>query len=427
MQILLIEFNPFQPEHTPISLGYLSAYAKASGFPTDLLNVGSNTRMSIGAFSRILEDLRPQLIGFSAYQRNIFLVNGWAQACKRLLPKTKVLIGGPQATFMPTHALRELSSIDLICRAEGEVALLELAGRVKEGQPLIDVPGWSGRGPDDALWDGPPLAPCQDLDAYPSPYLDGTLDPGKMDEAILLASRGCPYKCAFCYTPKAFGKRIRYHSLERVIEELEWIRRRGLQSFWFADPSFTFQADRIHQLFDALLRKGLDMHIWLETRFDLVDEELVKQMKRVGVHTVAYGLESAADHVRTRIGKPLDLDQVVRAIRITQQAGLDVELFSQYGLPGESLEDAQGTLDFVKENGVEVRGNTNAQQMQVYFGTQIQEEAEGFGIKPFEEPFPDYLSIGSRYETEWMKTPEIEEMGRRWKAASDDGGKHIVS
>ncbi|MGW8323208.1 MAG: B12-binding domain-containing radical SAM protein, partial [Thermodesulfobacteriota bacterium] len=217
MQILLIEFNPFQPEHTPISLGYLSAYAKASGFPTDLLNVGSNTRMSIAAFSQLLEDSRPRLIGFSAYQRNIFLVDGWAQACKRLLPETRVLIGGPQATFMPTHALRGLPSIDLICRAEGEVALLELAGRMKEGQPLIDVPGWSGRGPDDTLWDGPTLGPCQDLDAYPSPYLDGTLDPAKMGEAILLASRGCPYKCAFCYTPKAFGKRIRYHSLERVI------------------------------------------------------------------------------------------------------------------------------------------------------------------------------------------------------------------
>jgi len=427
MKILLIEFNPFQPEHTPISLGYLAACAKASGFPTDLQNVGSNTRMSTAAFSRILEDLQPQLIGFSAYQRNIFLVNGWAQACKRLLPETKILIGGPQATFMPTRALRDLASIDLICRAEGEVALLGLAGRLKEGQPLIDVPGWSGRGPDDTLWDGPPLAPSQDLDEYPSPYLDGTLNPGKMDEAILLASRGCPYQCAFCYTPRAFGKRIRYHSLERVIEELEWIRRQGLQSFWFADPSFTFQADRIHQLFDALLRKRLDLHIWLETRVDLVDQELLTQMKRVGVHTVAYGLESAADHVRRRIGKPLEADQVVRAIRITQEAGLDVELFSQYGLPGESFEDAQGTLDFVRDNHVQVRGNTNAQQMQVYFGTRIQEEAEGFGIKPFEEPFPEYLSIGSRYETEWMKTSEIEEMGRRWKAASDDGGKHTVS
>ncbi len=427
MRILLIEFNPFQPEHTPISLGYLAAYAKASGFPTDVLNVGGNTRISTAGFSRYLLEKRPRLIGFSAYQRNIFLVNAWADLCKRVLPETTVLIGGPQATFLPTGALRELSSIDLICRAEGEVALLEAARRLIEDNPLIDVPGWSGKGPENLLWDGPPLASCRDLDEYPSPYLDGTLDPDKMDEAILLASRGCPYKCAFCYTPRAFGNRIRYHSLERVLEELEWIRRQGLRSFWFADPSFTFQADRIHRLFEALLRRGMIMNIWLETRVDLVDQDLLNQMKRVGVHTVAYGLESAAEHVRRKIGKPLDLAQVVRAIRMTQQAGLDVELFSQYGLPGETLEDAQGTLTFIQDNGVAIRGNTNAQQMQVYLGTRIQEEAWRFGVRPFAESFPEYLSIGSRYETDWMRASEIEEMGRRWKAASEDGGKHMVS
>jgi radical SAM superfamily enzyme YgiQ (UPF0313 family) len=271
------------------------------------------------------------------------------------------------------------------------------------------------------------LAPCRDLDEYPSPYLDGTLDPGKMDEAILLASRGCPYRCAFCYTPKAFGTRIRVHSLERVVEELAWIRRQGLRSFWFADPSFTLQADRVHLLFDALLQEGLDMRIWLETRVDLVDAELLGKMKAVGVHTVAYGLESAASHVLKRIGKALYLDQVAKAIRSTLEAGLDVELFSQYGLPGERIEDARRTLTFVRENRVPIQGNTNAQQMQVYFGTQIQEEAERYGINAFDESFPPYLSIGSRYETEWMKTAELEEMGRRWKAASEDGGKHIVS
>ena len=427
MRILLVEFNPFQPEHTPISLGYLAAYAKARGFPTDLMNVGTNTRISLEGFSQYLSDRRPRLIGFAAYQRNISLVRGWAEFCKRLLPDATLLIGGPQATFMPTEALRELRPVDLICRSEGETALVEAAERLKAAEPLIDVPGWSGRGPDGALWDGPPLAPVRDLDDYPSPYLDGTLDPGKMDEAILLASRGCPYKCSFCYTPRAFGNRIRYHSLERVTEEIEWIRRRGLQRFWFADPSFTFHAERIHQLFDALLARGLDMSIWLETRVDLVDEQLLKKMKRAGVHTVAYGLESAAEHVLLRIGKPLVLDQVARAVRNTLQAGLDVEMFSQYGLPGETFEDAQTTLNFVRDSRVRVRGNTNAQQMQVYFGTRIHEEPHRFGIRAFTEPLPGYLSPGSRYETEWMQTSEIEEMGRRWKAASEDGGKHIVS
>ena len=85
------------------------------------------------------------------------------------------------------------------------------------------------------------------------------------------------------------------------------------------------------------------------------------------------------------------------------------------------------TFRFVQENNVQIRGNTNPQQMQIYFGTEIQRDPEGFGIRPFPEPIPSYLSLGSRYETETMTVQEIQEIGRLWKEASRDGGKHIVS
>lgn len=428
MKILLVEFNPFQPAHTPVSLGYLASYAKKQGFQAEILNLGSDSVLSVHGFSRYLQVYRPDLIGFSAYQRNIFLVNGWAALCKRLNPACSIMIGGPQATFMPTSALEELPFVDYVCRAEGEKALATLARNIMENnvQPT-HVPGWSGRGPDGNLWDGPSLDPLEDLDHYPSPYMDGTLRLEGVGEAILLASRGCPYRCAFCYTPSAFGKRIRCHSMERVVEEITWIQRQGVNRFWFADPSFTFHADRVHHLLDVLLGKGTTSEIWLETRVDLVEEGILKKMKRAGVHTVAYGLESASEDVLKRIRKPLVLEQVERAIRMTQEAELDVELFSQYGLPGESMADALKTLAFVKKNKVGIRGNTNPQQMQIYFGTEIEKKPERFGILPFPEPLPPYLSVGSRYETDWMKTGEIQEIGRLWKESSEDGGKHIVS
>jgi hypothetical protein len=65
--------------------------------------------------------------------------------------------------------------------------------------------------------------------------------------------------------------------------------------------------------------------------------------------------------------------------------------------------------------------------MQIYFGTEIQRSPEAFGIRPFSETIPCYLSIGSRYETDWMTTEEIQEIGSLWKSHSEDGGKHIVS
>jgi len=427
MNLLLLECNPFQPAQTPISLGYLAALARASGHGVDVLALGSDSRMSLAAFSRRLLDFRPDVVGFSAYQRNLFLVHGWARWIKTVLPACTTLIGGPQAVFLPTDALHELPFLDLVCRSEGEQALLALFDRIQEGAGEGEaVPGWSGRGAA-GTWDGPGLEGAADLDAYPSPYLDGSLDLTGVEEAILLASRGCPYRCAFCYTPAAFGSAIRLHSVERVLEEIAWIVRQGVQRVWFADPSFTFHAERVHALLDGILSRGIGVGIWLETRVDLVSARLLQKMKQAGVHTVAYGLESASEAVLKMIRKPLRLSRVAEAVRHTQEAGLQVELFSQYGLPGERFEDALKTLQFVQENRVPVRGNTNPQQMQIYFGTDIQRDPERYGILPVREPSPGYLSIGSRYETRWMRSEQIEEVGRLWKQASMDGGKHIVS
>lgn len=427
LKILLIEFNPFQPAHTPISLGYLAACLKKHGFSAEILNVGSDTRLSVEGMRRFLLHRRPGIIGLSAYQRNMFFLSGLADLCKSVLPASHIVIGGPQATFLPNEALAELPSMDLICRSEGEVALLSLANRVREGRSLRDLEGWSGRNPDGTFWSGSRLDGASDLDEYPSPYLDGSLDPGRSEEAILLGSRGCPYRCAFCYTPRAFGKKVRFHSVERVLEEMRWISRQGVERFWFADPSFTFREDRVHGFLERILSSGLRAQIWLETRVDLVCAEILGKMKRAGVHTIAYGLESAAEVVLKEIRKPLELALVQRAVRLTQEAGIDVELFSQYGLPGESYEDALRTLSFVQANQVPIRGNTNAQQMQIYFGTDVQGALEEFGIRPFKEILPSYLSTGSRYETCCMTAEEIQNVGRIWKAASLDGGKHIVS
>ncbi len=427
MKITLLEFNPFQPAQTPISLGYMAAYARARGHEVTVLALGSGSSLSVREFSRRIRDFRPDIVGFSAYQRNLFLVHGWARLCKELLPECSTVIGGPQALFMPTAALNDLPALDMVCRSEGEHTLMELVSARREGKGKPEgVPGWSGRG-EDGLWDGPALEPAGDLDTYPSPYLDGTLDVGGVDEAILLASRGCPYGCAFCYTPAAFGRKIRCHSVERVMEEITWIVRNGVNRFWFADPSFTFHANRVHELLDTILARGVKAEIWLETRVDLVESGLLKKMKRAGVHTIAYGLESASEEVLRKIRKPLALERVQQAIRLAQEAGIEVELFSQYGLPGESSEDALKTFRFVQENNVQIRGNTNPQQMQIYFGTEIERDPVAYGIRPFTEPIPSYLSLGSRYETEAMNVQEIQEIGRLWKEASRDGGKHIVS
>jgi radical SAM superfamily enzyme YgiQ (UPF0313 family) len=150
-------------------------------------------------------------------------------------------------------------------------------------------------------------------------------------------------------------------------------------------------------------------------------------MKRAGVHSIAMGLESASPNVYPALTKGIEPDQIGQAARTGLGAGLDVELFSQYALPNETKADALQTLRFVKDCGVKIKGNSNAQQMQLYFGAALYSSYREYGIQPLRKNLPPYLAIGAAFETEWMSEEEIKQVKSAWRAESLDGGKRVVS
>ena len=428
MNILLIEINPFIPPATPISIAYIAAFLRGHGFSVDIINIGENTPFSLDLLHSYIRDFKPRLVGFSTYQRNILFVIGMAGYIKSIDPSIKIAIGGPQATFMPAAALRSVESIDFICRDEGEIVLLNIAESIRDEKDDGPIPGSSCRCGDSLISKASCVEACKDLDMYPSPYLlNDLIDFSSLEEAILFTSRGCPYRCIFCYTPKAFKRKVRFHSIDRVIEEIEWIYRKGIKKFWFADPSFSINIERVDRLMEEILRRELKIDIWLETRADLVNNELLKKMKAAGVYLIAYGLESASERVLEYLDKKISLDDMRNAVNLTQKYGIDVELFTQYGLPNETFDDAMKTLQFLKDNQVKIRGNSNSQQMQLYFGTDVSDSYRKYGIKPLEKDKPPYMSIGKQYETEYLSYDDFKKINAIWEEESLDGGKRKVS
>ena len=427
MNLLLFEINPFIPPSVPISLAYIGAYAQAHGFGVKIITIGEGTSFCFHHLQTLIEEYKPRLVGFSTYQRNIFYVLGLAKAIKNINPEIKTVIGGPQATFLPSLSLTQ-GPIDFICREEGELAFFTIAKTLQEdGEPSL-ISGCSCKLEDERFSDGPPLIGYKNLDHLPSPYLsDGLIDFEKIDEAILLTSRGCPYQCIFCYTPNAFKQKVLLHSIERVMEEIERIVKKGVKKIWFADPSFSFHLERVEQLMEKILEKNFKVEIWLETRADLINKEVLKKMHRAGVKQVAYGLESASEKVLSGLKKKISLNQIRSAIELTNQQGIGVELFTQFGLPHETFDDALMTLKFLKDNRVPIRGNSNAQQTQIYFGTELQHRHKKHGVFPLENQTPHYLSIGDQYETSCLSATEIRKIKAIWEKESLDGGKRKVS
>ena len=427
MRVLLIDFNPFMAAATPISLGYIGAALKVRGHEVKVMSLGSSTPFSPSAFKSFLKEYSPDLAGLGAYQRNIFHVNALASMVKEIAPATPVILGGPQSTFLPEDSLNMLAAVDFLCRDEGEPVVLALADAIVAGETSHPIAGITSRNPEGGYLTGPPVNPAANLDEYPSPWFGGVLDPAEMEETIMLTSRGCPYGCSFCYTPSASGKRVRAHSVERVIEEIAFVAKHGSGRLWFADPNFSFHEDRVTEILEGIAGRGLDVNMWIETRADMLDGKLITLMKRSGVSMIAMGLESASENVYPHLNKNLNPDSIRQAIDMALSAGMDVELFSQYALPHERFEDATKTLNFVKESGVKIRGNSNAQQMQIYFGSQIAEDPSAFGINPLRDNQEPCISIGTEFETEWLSRREIEKIRDAWKAESLDGGKRVVS
>jgi anaerobic magnesium-protoporphyrin IX monomethyl ester cyclase len=427
MNILLIEINPFAPTMTPISLGYIAAFLESKGFKTKILIVGQDTSLSRSGFHELITQFQPALVGLTAYQRTMLYVRGFASLIKSMDNNIKVAIGGPQATFMPSAAFKELSDIDYICRSSGEVTLLRVAQAIKNRTPFSDLAGVSYKDAQGVVFDTPEIEGFTELDHYPSPYLNDIFDYSFMNEAVMLTSRGCPYHCIYCYTPHAFKHKITFHSVDRVLEEIEWITKKGVKRLWFADPNISCNSERLIEIFDRILTHGIEVKMWVQTRVDLVTRELMKNMKQAGVGVIAFGLESASDRLLTKLGKKITTEQVARAIRLAQDQGIEVELFTLFGLPYETFEDAVKTLAFVKKNKVKIMGNSNSQQMQIYFGTPLARHYKDYNIRPLQNSRPAYLSIGSQYETEWFGSNELQKIQNMWRANSLDGGKRIVS
>jgi len=427
VRVLLIDFNPFMPPVTPISLGNLGAVLRALGHQVEILALGSTSRFSPRDLQTFLEERAPRLVGFGTYQRNISQVRAVARMVKGVVPEASVVLGGPQATFLPDAAIAHMREVDHVSRGEGELAITAIVEAIEGGTEQLPIPGVTSRTREGEVLTGPSPAPPSDLDCYPSPWLTGVLDPAETDESILLTSRGCAHKCCFCLTPSAFGRRVRSHSVDRVLEDIAWVSRAGTGRLWFGDPNFSFSRKRVVAILEGIIRRGLKVSMWVETRADLLNADLVHLMRRAGVRSVALGLESASPNVYPGLGKGLAPEKIAWAVRTAFAAGLDVELFSQYALPGETLGDALQTLAFVQDCGVPIRGNTNAQQMQLYFGSEVHTNYRSYGIRPLREAFPPHLAIGTEFETRWMSREDIRQVKNAWLAASSDGGKRVVS
>lgn len=395
-------------------MGYILAYLKALGYGGVILDDVYDRPLSLHALEMWIQKLDPALIGFSAYQDNMERIRFFSSYTKSHHNNIRILLGGPQAIFMPSAGLRQLEDVDIICRGEGEIVTAAIAECIEKNRPLSSVNAITLRDGNEIIDTELRRHLPEDLDQFPSPYLDDIINLEGKDTAMISTARGCKYNCLFCISPSVSGRKIRCHSVQRTLKEMECLVEKGITRFWFADENFGGSRERALEILQGKIDSGIKTRFWCQTRCDLVDEEMIGKLREAGADTIAFGLESANSGVLNNTGKGIALERLRRMIEVSRSAGLNVELFSMFGLPGETVEKARQTLHFVQTCKLPIRGNSRAQQMQLYFGSIYEKNHEKYGFKAIRGYLPSYLSIGDRYETQTLTRRDIRKIRAIW-------------
>jgi radical SAM superfamily enzyme YgiQ (UPF0313 family) len=326
----------------PIGLYYLGAFLKEAGQAVEIWN-WHDIRKSPEKIREHLELEKPEVIGFSVLHANRWGAIEIARIAKKLNPKVKIVLGGIGATFLWEHLLTHFREIDFIVLGEGEIPLGNLIRHFeKEGSALPEeVEGIAFRKGGRAVQTRP-SGPIRDLDLLPDPAKYFTFQ-------HVVSSRGCAWDCSFCGSPKFWSRRIRFHSPEYFITQLERLQRKGIAFFYVSDDTFTVDKDRLIAICQGIIERQLALSWNAISRVDRVDEEVLYWMRRAGCLQISYGVESGSKRIRQALNKTIRIEDVRRAFSLTRRYGILARAYFIYGAPGESDETIRETLDLIRE------------------------------------------------------------------------------
>jgi len=205
----------------------------------------------------------------------------------------------------------------------------------------------------------PPRPQILDFETLPIPnrslvdyeFYNRYIGQGMVKHSISLqATRGCPYKCAYCH--KIWPKHHVYRSAEHIFSEMKLFYDMGIRRFAFIDDIFNLNMKNSRRLFQMIIDNGLKVQIFFPNgvRGDLLNKEYIDLMIKAGTINMAFALETASPRLQKLIGKNLNLKKFRENIQYICKTypHVIIELFTMHGYPSETEEEARMTLDFIK-------------------------------------------------------------------------------
>lgn len=358
-----------------LGVGYLAAYARELGHQVQLVlypdpwcdtyvkQKDKDSPMTGPLQARVNRELQSQIVDFGPDLLCFSTVTDDYQWCSetagalRAATGAPTLFGGVHVTSVPERVAAN-PNVDLICVGEGEKLLgrlLEELDDWKSGTDLT-IPGlWYSRG--GALRRNGIGESVQDLDTLPFPAKDLFYErlPGLARTYTITTSRGCPYKCTYCYNAvmlpmyREEGRWMRQRSVDNVIEECRWaLREFAPRHFLFMDDVFASSKKWVEEFADRYKRE-IGVPFALVTEAVVLKDDVVRWLKEAGLVNVQLGVQTLNEESKARIDRPESRAQLERAMTSLNRYDVHYQVDHMLGVPGETDQDQQTALEFYNQ------------------------------------------------------------------------------
>lgn len=346
----------------PFGLGYL-ATAVRKNHDVKILD-GIKEKLTLEKFENILKKESLDVVGIQIFTFQIIEAKNYIDTIKKVLPKAKILLGGPHPSCSPHNIFNFFSRIDWAFKGESEIGLAKLLDLIAENKTsseyLSKVPGLIWR-KDKQIAVNLPIF-IDDLDKLGMPSWD-LLEPNtyplaphggffkNYPIAPIIITRGCPFSCTYCAGYLVSGKKIRHRSVDGVIEEIKTLYHQyGIKEIHIEDDNFTFYHDLVYEFCRKLKENHLNI-TWTcpnGVRLDSLTEKLLMTMKEAGLYSISVGIESGSDKILRDMRKNLTKEKIREKVELIKNCGLEVSGFFIIGYPTETKEEIIETINFAK-------------------------------------------------------------------------------
>lgn len=363
----------------PLGLLSLSAYLKKhTTVEIKLINFNialhKMESFSYGSFSELFReflsakewiDYSPDIIGISTlFTPSYYNMLDIGMVSRDLFPDALITAGGGVPTNMYKEIFRDSKCFDALCYGEGERPLLGLVDSVDKKEFIRTHHSWITKEKVEKKMvfhfdfienlDEIPFLDYEllNVDDYRiSPVLSTfPLAKERMNSMPVMTSRGCPHRCCFCSSHTVHGRTMRYHSIDRVKEDLMRLREQyGARAIVFFDDHLMADKKRVFRIVDILNEFKLTAYFPNSLALYALDRKVLEALQSVGLSQLVLSVESGSDRVlREVMHKPLNLSIINRVIADCRELGIAADVAVLIGLPGETKKDIEDARAFLK-------------------------------------------------------------------------------